>query len=736
MISHLCKSGSLKANGTLGDHHQLLSGVQTEPFESYYMCKSLRYCVSHCLYAVMTKVEELNKEANMHSSIRYLGYLADMSLLVAICLGLYVRWEKTENILLLVIFILGLFVLGIASILYYYFSMETASLSLSHLWFGFLLGLLCFIDDSKFKTDVKEEATKYLLLASILIRTLWSVVERICGCVRHQPALLTSAEFLELIGFAIASTAMLMPNCLSVVLLVFALSMLIVDLRMKSILAVPNLIAFALITSLLFFPSLKISTNPFALACYFSRLICVPLLDLYFSGLSVTERWKPYLYGRTLCRRISILPVASIELIFFVLAAFKLNNLDHWYFLIPGFSIFGIFWLICHVIFLITFWGFHTKLSDCQKIYYTHRIDNKSLDCVMASKGMRHFCLISERLVFFSLLSTAVLGGVSWQPTNGTFMSVFLIVLPLESLAHGLFHELGNCLGGTCVGYAIVIPTNYCSPDGQPTLLPPEHVQELNLRSTATLSSVQRFFAYHMIETYGCDYSTSGFSFDTLQSKVKAFLDLRTADGPRHDTYILYYSGHSHSSGEWALSGGETLRLETILEWWKEKNSDFCSRLIIVLDCENALPWVKDVRRVSDIFVAVQGAKLAKQVNIEEADLPQLGDFTKDWVEYNCNLDNNISWSDKGRTVTAVYGISKSWSDYTLHLPTGSDVAKHWMIYFPRITYPLVHLADWCGGLNLFWMCNVCFRCFKRLKMRWFPPTVLDTGQGFKLVKS
>lgn len=41
-------------------------------------------------------------------------------------------------------------------------------------------------------------------------------------------------------------------------------------------------------------------------------------------------------------------------------------------------------------------------------------------------------------------------------------MSAFLIVLPLESMAHGLFHELGNCLGGTCVGYAVVVPTNFC----------------------------------------------------------------------------------------------------------------------------------------------------------------------------------------------------------------------------------------------------------------------------------
>ncbi|KAM6146618.1 transmembrane protein 168 [Phoenicopterus ruber ruber] len=700
------------------------------------MCRSLRYCVSHCLYAAMTRLEEANREVNMHSSVRYLGYLARINLLVAICMGLYVRWEKTADALILVIFILGLFVLGIASILYYYFSMETASLSLSNLWFGFLLGLLCFLNNSAFKTDVKEEATKYLLLSAIVLRILCALVERICGCIHHRPTLLTTVEFLELVGFAIASTTMLVEKSMSIILLVMALAMLIIDLRMKSFLAIPNLAIFGAIASLLFFPSLQIPTNPFALACFFSCLISDPLLDVYFSGLSVTERWKPYLYRGKICRRLSVISVGVIEVIFFILAAFKLRDLDLWYFVIPGFSIFGIFWMICHVIFFITLWGFHTKLNDCHKVYYTHCAENNSLDRVMASKGMRHFCLISEQLVFFSLVATAVLGAVSWQPTNGIFMSAFLIVLPLESMAHGLFHELGNCLGGTCVGYAVVIPTNFCSPDGQPTLLPPEHVQELNLRSTGMLNAIQRFFAYHMIETYGCDYSTSGLTFDTLHSKIKSFLELRTADGPRHDTYILYYSGHSHGTGEWALAGGDALRLDTLLEWWREKNSTFCSRLIIVLDCENSQPWVKEVRKVNDQYVAVQGAEMARVVDIEEADPPQLGDFTRQWVEYNCNPDSNISWSEKGRTVKAVYGVSKHWSDYTLHLPTGSDVAKHWMIYFPRITYPLVHLANWFCGLNLFWVCKACFRCLKRLKMSWFLPTVLDTGQGFKLVKS
>lgn len=48
------------------------------------------------------------------------------------------------------------------------------------------------------------------------------------------------------------------------------------------------------------------------------------------------------------------------------------------------------------------------------------------------------------------------------QSSSSIFVSIFLLVLPLESLFHGLFYELGSTLGGTSVGYAIVIPTNYC----------------------------------------------------------------------------------------------------------------------------------------------------------------------------------------------------------------------------------------------------------------------------------
>ncbi|XP_062862509.1 transmembrane protein 168-A [Trichomycterus rosablanca] len=679
---------------------------------------------------------ESGKEVDMWSSIRILGYLSSVNLLVAVCLGMYVRWELTAEPTILVIFILGLFVLGISSILYYYFSMEWASLSLFHLWFGFLQGLLCFLNSPLLEKDIKEQVTNYLLLASVAVRSLWALTERICGSITTRRVVLTSAEGLELLGFGIASTAMVLSKSGAIITLLVALGAIIVDLRMKSLLALTNLIFFSVVTSFTFFQALKVQANPFALGCYLGRLICEPLLDVYFSGLSVTERWMPFLSCRGLWRRLSLFPLSIVELTFFVLCSLKLGQLEIWYLVIPGFCVFGLFWILCHIVFLITLWGFHTKLSECQRVKATQRSETRTLDRIMASRGMRHFCLISQRLVFFSLLSTAILGAVSWQMSNALFMSMFLVVLSLESLAHGLFHELGNCLGGTCVGYAVVIPTSYCSVDGQPVLLPPEQVQALNLRSTATLNAIQRLFSHHLIQTFGCDYSTSGMSLEALQAKLRSFLELHTADGPRHDTYLIYYSGHTLTTGDWALTGGESMRLEQLLDWWRERNVGFSSRLILVLDTENSGPWVKAVRKVEGLYVAIQGAELNSAGDVESVDTPRPGDFTSEWVEYNCDPESGVQWAETGRRITAIYGVSKSWSDYRLHLPTGSDVAKHWKTYFPTATYPLVSVANWCCGLNLLWLCSACLRCFRRLKLGWFPPAVLDTGQGIKLVRS
>ncbi|XP_059895095.1 transmembrane protein 168-A [Gadus macrocephalus] len=561
------------------------------------------------------------KAVDMFTAVCFLGYLSSLNLTVAVCVGMYTRWEMTDEPVILIIFCLGLFVLGITSILHYYFGVEKASLSFFHLWFAFLLGLLCFVDGPKLDKDVKEQVTNWLLMASLASNVIWAVVERVLGAARLKPTLLTSIELLELLGFGIASTAMPADKSVAIIGVVAALGVVMVALRVKALLALPGLALFLAVSVVVFFHALGIDANPFALGCFVGRLLCEPLLDLYFSGVGPCERWLPVLSPGRVWRTLSLLPLIVVEVAFFVLAALK----------------------------------------------------------------------------------TLTPGGITRKPFNTRRVR--------------------------------------SSADGQPSLLSPERAQESNLRSTGILTSVQRLFSHHMVETFGCDYSTGGVTLESVQTKLRGFLDLRTADGPRHDTYLVFYSGHTQKgTGAWLLAGGECLQLAHLLELWREKIGGHSSRLILILDTEHSAPWVKEVRRLEDVYVAVQGATLTPSRSTDEEEGggggPRLGDFTAEWVEFNCNPDSATQWSQKGRAVAAAYGVARRWGDYALHLPTGSDVAKHWTTHFPKATYPMVHLSNWCCGLNLFWLCGVCLRCFRRVKLGWFPPAVLDTGQGIKLVHS
>lgn len=387
------------------------------------MCHFLRYFVSHCLHAAMTRLEEINDEVSVWSPHRWLGYVSGLNLLVALFLGLWARWQVgIAETLLPIIFLLVPLVLGVACASYYYFDAEPVSQrSLLHAALGFLLGVLCFNDSLVLRLDPKEQAAGYLLLTSAALRTLWALLERLLGCSSYRPAFLTSAERLELVGFAAASSVTMLPtDSLSVAVLLVALAAVMVALRMRALLALPNLLCFSAAAGALFFHSLGFFTNSAALACFFSQLLCDPLLDFFFSGLSVTERWQPFLSRGALWRRLSLLPVLTIEMAFVVVAALKLQEPHRWWLpLVAAVVLCSLFWAICHLVFLMTVCGFHSKLSACQRVLAAQLSGSSGLDKVMASRGMRHLCLISERLLFFTLVSTVALAALCWQVWTG-----------------------------------------------------------------------------------------------------------------------------------------------------------------------------------------------------------------------------------------------------------------------------------------------------------------------------
>ncbi|XP_035675804.1 transmembrane protein 168-like isoform X1 [Branchiostoma floridae] len=706
------------------------------------MNRSVRYFFSHASATLMIKMKEIRK---MHFSIRYLGFLPSLVLLVAISLGLYTRWEATEEVFVLVVALGGLFVFAIAMALHYYFSMEYFSESLAHLWFGCLLGMMAFTENESFRYDEKEEVMNILLMTSVGLSLFWAMVERTCNYIKYTSNLLTNSELMETAGFATA-TILLGQKWADVCFLSVAFALGLIAMRKKALLAVPNFTVFLALSIAIFFPTLKKTINPYAASCFAGRLCIAPLLDIYFSNLTTVERWQWYIFQSKHVKRLVILVTVVVDITFMVFSGMIVRHFQELFFVIPGFVIFGILWICFHIVFIVTCWVFSRKLNECVLVYKAYGEDTKNMTRIMASKGVRHFSQISERLALCTIFSTWMLAAVSWQATNTMFFAFLFIVLPVEITIHGLLHDLGRSVGGTCIGYAMVAPSNSYSPEGDVLLLPTSALQDYMSQSTDILNSMQRFFTHHLVETFGCDYSTSGLTLESVESKLKALFERHTPDGPRFDSYVVYYSGHMHPGGDLALSGlkaaGDTtpgtasLKLDTLLDWWKETNSDAGSRLIIILDTDNGHHWVRQVRRLDGVYVAIQSYQQSKRDDPEMA--TQVGEFTKEWVAYNCSDDIGTNWAAEGRTIKAVYAVSRCWTDFHFHSPSEEDVAQHWESHFPRATRPLVRVATWCQGgeVELLCCCDWLFKCLKRKKMQWLPPVLLNTGHGFKLVRT
>ena len=74
---------------------------------------------------------------------------------------------------------------------------------------------------------------------------------------------------------------------------------------------------------------------------------------------------------------------------------------------------------------------------------------------------------------------------------------------------------------------------------------------------------MSRFFALYLIEILGCDYSTLGMGFSTVEEKIKNLFAKRTkegsGDGVRYDTYLFYFSGLTSEDGSLVLGGSKKL---------------------------------------------------------------------------------------------------------------------------------------------------------------------------------
>ncbi|XP_048742005.2 transmembrane protein 168-like isoform X2 [Ostrea edulis] len=667
--------------------------------------------------------------------VENLRFLSTIILVVALGLGLYTQWQVTENTAILIISLVGLLVFGLSCALQFYFHYPYIGQVLFHIWLGCILGIIIFSEEKEIQYMMPQEVMNILFITSLCVHCFWTILQRALRMYNHAPSLCPQVEILEGIGFAV-STLITGNDAIAISLMIVAVSCNLVAIRMKSYLGLLNFIGLVCLACFVFYNDLNISVNLYGLACFVGRHAFEPIIDLYFSGLSSLERWESFFRLSKFWRHITVLCVFILNLVTGGVIGRLSANHKEWFIVVPLFVLFAILWLCFHLLSFITCWKLMNKITDCNLTFASLPDENKNMNQIMASRGVRHFSLISQRLVCVTLVTTVMLVGVGWTTRTAYSLSFISILLPIECMTLSLFWELGTFLGGTVTGYAIITPNTGQRRNTGATLLSGALVQDIGTRATASLNKMNQFFSYHMIDCFGCDYSTSGLSPDNLESKVKAFFDRRTSDGPRFDTYVVFYSGDTFETGDWALTDGRSLSFLTLLDWWSNKNTHSGSRLILIMDTDSSYMWLPSVKRVSEDFVAIQTCKYSKPADPESSEVAKVGRFTKDFVKYNQGEELELNWSDKERRVCALYQVSRSWTDFTFHLPTKEEINDHWDISFPKLLKPLVRAVNFGGVGNPCFCVGCVMRCLKRKKMKWLPPKELNTGHSFKLIRS
>lgn len=670
----------------------------------------------------------MQADKKLRFSLLHLQYLSSIILTAALGLGLYNQWQFSEDPVILVIALLALFVFGISCALQYYFHFHAIGQALSHIWLGCILGIIIFSKKKEMEYATTEEVMDILLVTSVVVGCFWSVVTRVIHIRKLEPVMFSRIEILECIGM-LAATFVTGNEAVLLILLLVAFELNLIAIRLKSFTGLFSLMCFVSLSTTFFFKDLKLSINIYGLVCFIGKHAFEPIIDLYFSGFSSLERWQIFFNKPIVVKHLIVVLIFVLNLAVGALFVEQIANHEGWI-VMSMFVVFAVFWLSFHLASFLICWRLMSKITECNKIYNSISDERKSMTRIMSSKGMQYFGIISRRIVCLTLISTIIFGVIGW--TLRTEYSVVLIIIPIESMTLSLFWELGDYLGGTAIGYAIIAPVIQSRTLPAATLL---SASKSGI-GALTLHKISQFFDFNMIYNGGLDLSTSGFEADHLESKVKKFFDRRMSNGVRYGAYILFYNGEVYDNGDWALADGISLPLDTLLNWWATRNGNACARLILILDTVHSNIWAKRIEDINGQYVAIQTCQFVKSKDAESGNVCQDGAFTQDWVHYNLEADIDPDWTDKDRAIKAMYKVSKNWTDFTLNFQTEMDTAPFLEDNVPKIIRPLLRIVNFGQTERMCCCSKFVKQCFERIKMIFFPPKELDTGYGFKLVSS
>ena len=243
------------------------------------------------------------------------------------------------------------------------------------------------------------------------------------------------------------------------------------------------------------------------------------------------------------------------------------------------------------------------------------------------------------------------------------------------------------------------------------------------------------FYGVHnQCDVTGADWSMHGVSHKEAVDKLRDFFAQSTHEGPRFDTYILYYSGPTlPDSGDWALTNGGSLALSDLTQLWRDANVSDSSRLVVIVDSAHAHHWTRPVWRNTSDMIALQTYRPGRSKLAADDDVR----FTEYYCQQLATQAPGTDAQPASSRCRPAYAVSRRWASFAFHAPSTADTNAYWADVVPRPLHACMRPILALVGVNCgrFVPLGALNRWLRACRLRIWPPALLDTQHGFRLVR-
>lgn len=300
-------------------------------------------------------------------------------MVVVLGLGLYIQWQVIENSVIFVILLVGLLVFGLVCVLQFYFYYFYVGRALFYIWLGCILGIIVFFEEKEIQYMMSQEVMNIFFIISLCVYCFWIVLQRVLRLYEYRLSFYLQIEVFEGTGFIIF-ILIIGNDAVVIFLMVCVVFCNLVVIRFKFYFGLLNFVGFLCLVVFVFYKDLSILVNLFGLVCFIGRYFFEFVIDLYFLGLFILERWESFFRVLKFWRYVIIFFIFIFNLVIGGIVGRLSVNYKEWFIVVLLFVVFVVFWLSFYFLFFVICWKLMNRIIECNLIFVSFFDDNKNMN--------------------------------------------------------------------------------------------------------------------------------------------------------------------------------------------------------------------------------------------------------------------------------------------------------------------------------------------------------------------